>query len=118
MAIRDFKQYLYNVQKQYVEMKMDLEDFQQALADGYITEDKLEAIKEDFRAVEDNYHRLLWVEFLLGVPNRKSKKDKYKKSQQKLIDGFEYFKADENSVISENENLLKHFREEIKKLSK
>ena len=44
MAIKDVKVYFYNMLGQYLEMKEDLKDFDQALQDGHITEDKLEEV--------------------------------------------------------------------------
>lgn len=42
MAIIDVKRYYYEVLNQYLEMKEDIADFEEALKAGYITEDKLE----------------------------------------------------------------------------
>ena len=47
MAIKDAKQYYYTMLNQYLEMKADLADFEQALADGHITEEQLEAVREE-----------------------------------------------------------------------
>jgi len=45
MAISHVKKYMYTMQNQYLEMKADLEDFNQALKDGHITEEQLESVK-------------------------------------------------------------------------
>ena len=45
MAIKDVKQYYYSMQAQYLEMKADLQDFEEALAAGYITEEQLNSLK-------------------------------------------------------------------------
>ena len=76
MAVRDFRQYLGTVQRQYLEMKADLKDFEQALKDGFITEEKLQEVIEDVNKIETNYNRLLYVAYLLELPNRNEKKSK------------------------------------------
>lgn len=118
MAVRDFKQYLVKIQGQYLEMKNDLADFNQAFKDGHITEDQLNAAKEDVNILEQNYQRLLYAEYLLEIPNRKSKKAKHKKANTKLENAFIEMKADEDSVFEENKCALNHLRAELKKLTK
>ena len=61
MALIDFKRYMFQVEAQYVEMKEDLKDFEQALKDGYITEDKLVSVREYVEMLEQNYKRLLYI---------------------------------------------------------
>ena len=74
MAVSDFRQYLGTVQRQYLEMKEDLRDFETALKDGFITEEKLQDAIEDVNKIETNYNRLLYVAYLLELPNRKESK--------------------------------------------
>ena len=118
MAILDFKQYLYKVQQQYLEMKTDLNDFNQALEDGFITEEQLQAAMEDVAAVENNYHRLLYVAWLLEIPRRKQKKAKYKIQNADVIDAFNSLNASSECVLDENTSLLTHFKQELKRLRK
>ena len=58
MAIKDVKRYYYQMQAQYLEMKADLADFEQALQDGFITEEQLAAAKEEVVKIKNNYDRL------------------------------------------------------------
>lgn len=116
MALIDFKRYMFQVEAQYVEMKNDLEDFAQALKDGYITEEQLASVKEDVALIEQNYKRLLYAAFLLEIPKRNSKKAKYKNANQSLINYFEELNAGENAVINENKSLLENIRAELKQL--
>ena len=118
MALIDFKRYMFQLESQYVEMKEDLKDFEQALKDGYITEDKLESVKEDVEMLEQNYKRLLYVAFLLEIPKRNSKKAKYKNVNKALINYFEDLGAGENAVINENKSLITKIRAELKALKK
>lgn len=117
MALRDVKEYYYTVQAQYITMKDDLADFEQALSDGYITEDQLETIKSDLAAVETNYNRLSYIMFLFGIPHRKKKQPKHLKLNQKLVNGFAELQADKTAVEQENKDIMKHFKEELKRLS-
>jgi hypothetical protein len=118
MAIKDVKMYYYNVLAQYLEMKNDLKDFEQALADGHITEDKLESVRQDVEQIEDNYNRLSFIMYLFAIPTRKSKKEKYTKASNILTDYFEKTGHDMDAVLKEDEDVLKHLKAELKKLSK
>ena len=82
MALRDVKEYYFKMLGQYFEMKADLADFEQALKDGFITEEQMQAAIDDVDRVKQNYERLSYIMYLLNLPNRKSKQEKYKKIAQ------------------------------------
>lgn len=118
MALRDVKEYYFKMLGQYFEMKADLADFEQALKDGFITEDQMQTAIEDVDKVKQNYERLSYIMYLLNLPNRKSKQEKYNKMNQKLVAEFEAQHADIKSVELENRDALKAFREEMERLQK
>lgn len=118
MALRDVKEYYFKMLGQYFEMKADLADFEQALKDGFITEDQMQAAIEDVDKVKQNYERLSYIMYLLNLPNRKSKQEKYIKMNKKLVAEFEARQADTKSVELENRDALKAFREEMERLQK
>ena len=70
MAIKDVKNYYYQMQAQYLEMKADLVDFEQALQDGFITEDQLEAAKEEVAKIEKE-HEARYRKLLANVKEDK-----------------------------------------------
>lgn len=120
MALKDFKQYLIQVQSQYLEMKADIADYEQAFKDGYITEDKLEELKADVDNININYQRLLYVDYLLSIPNRKNKKEKFKKnrSNSALETYFTENNSTSKAVSEENKSLLDDIRRQLKALTK
>ena len=118
MAIKDVKQYYYNMQAQYLEMKADLADFETAFADGFITEDQLDEVKADVARIENNYDRLSYIMYLLEIPKRTSKRAAHAKTNKKLLEFFEDSAASEDQVKLENNSTLGHLRAELKRLSK
>lgn len=118
MAVKDVKHYYYAMLNQYLEMKSDLADFEQAFADGFITEDQLEAAKEDVAKIEANYDRLTYIMYLLEMPNRSSKKEGYQQRNKKLILNLGARAADQTHIEFENKSALDHLRQELKRLSK
>ena len=117
MALRDIKEYYYKVQAQYLEMKANLADFDEALKAGYITEDQLADVKADIYKVEENYNRLTYILFLLEQPNRKSKVPSFNRRNAKLNQHFQEVNANMDAVLLENKSVLGHLREELKKLT-
>lgn len=118
MAIKDVKKYYYNMQAQYLEMKTDLVDFEQALADGFITEDQLEEAKADVARIENNYNRLTYIMYLLEIPKRDSKRGAHANANKELLKFFEDSKSSEEQVTLENKSTLTHLRQELKRLAK
>jgi len=116
MAQYDIKKYYYSALGQYVSLKEDMKDFEQGLKDGYITEERLAEIKEEFERVKENYTRVAYIMFLAELPNRKAKKAKYLKNNRSILEDFEAVRADEGSVIDENKSLTSDIKKKLKEI--
>lgn len=116
MAIRDVKEYYFKMLSQYMEMKADLADFEQALKDGFITEEQMQAAFEEVNKVQQNYERLSYIIYLLNLPNRKSKRGKYNRVNSALLAEFEKRSANSKAVELENIDALKLFKAEMERL--
>lgn len=117
MAVKDVKEYYFKMFAQYLEMKNDLADFEQALKDGFITEDQMQAAIEEVVAVQQNYDRLTYIMYLLELPNRKSKQSKYHRANKKVYNELSSRKATDTDIELENKSALDNFRKELKKLA-
>lgn len=116
MAEKDFKEYLFSVQRQYLDAKADLADFDEALKAGYITEERLQQVKDEFIQLDINYQRLLYVDFLLNMPSRRQKKYLQRKRAREALKLARQQKADKESVIEENEKLKENIHTELEKI--
>ena len=76
MAVKDVRNYFYTMLSQYIEEKQNLADFEEALKAGNITQDQMQEAMENVANLETNYHRLVYIMYLLEMPNRKNKKVK------------------------------------------
>lgn len=117
MAKSDVREYLYTMLQQYLEMKNDLKEFDQAFKDGYITEDKLEEIKMDVARLRENYDRLVYICYLLDLPNRSKKKEKFKAANKDIEDYMTDINASEAAVIEENKCILNIIKQRLKTLT-
>ena len=116
MAARDVKEYYFKLIAQKAELEADLADFEEALKNGFITEEQMQAAKDELIPYQINLDRLTYIIFLLELPNREEKKVKFAKQNKKILNELEKRKADEQSVINENKSALDGFRKEVKKL--
>ena len=116
MAVKDVKEYYFKLIAQKAELEADLADFEEALKNGFITEEQMQAAKDELIPYQINLDRLTYIMYLLELPNRKSKKAKFAKQNKKILNELEKRNADEQSVISENESALDAFRKEVKEL--
>lgn len=116
MAIKDVRQYFYTMLSQYIEEKQNLADFEDALKEGLITEDQMQEAMDNVSNLEENYHRLAYIMYLLDMPNRGSKKAGYVKQYKNILDELKTLGADIDSVKTENTDALIHFKAALKKL--
>ena len=116
MAARDVKDYYFKLIAQKAELEADLADFEEALKNGFITEEQMQAAKDELIPYQINLDRLTYIMYLLELPNRKAKKAKFAKQNKKILNELEKRNADEQSVISENKSALDAFRKEVKEL--
>lgn len=116
MAVKDVKKYYFKLIAQKAELEADLADFEEALKSGFITEEQMQAAKDELIPYQINLDRLTYIMYLLELPNRKAKKAKFAKQNKKILNELEKRKADERSVISENKSALDAFRKEVKEL--
>ena len=116
MAVKDVKEYYFKLIAQKAELEADLADFEEALKNGFITEEQMQAAKDELVPYQINLDRLTYIMYLLELPNRKAKKAKFAKQNKKILDELEKRNADEQSVISENKSALDAFRKEVKEL--
>lgn len=116
MAIKDVKHYFYTMLSQYIEEKQNLSDFEEALKEGNITEDQMNEALEIVAGLEENYHRLAYIMFLLEMPNRKSKKEGYLRQYKPILDELKRLGADVESIKEENSDALTHFKAKLEKL--
>jgi hypothetical protein len=103
---------------QYVEEKQNLDDFQEALKEGLITEDQMREAFETVADLENNYHRLAYIMYLLDLPNRPEKKESYLRRNPSLAEEFKRLGVDVESIKKENTDMLLHFKAALAALNK
>lgn len=116
MAINDVREYYYTMLNQYLEEKQNLADFEEALKDGFITEEQMRDALDTVAALEANYHRITYIMYLLEIPKRKSKKAWHKNQYSAIVEEFHRLGVDLESISNENSDALRHFKTVLKDL--
>ena len=110
MAVKDVRNYFYTMLCQYIEEKQNLADFEEALKEGFITEDQMQDALDTVADLEKNYHRLVYIMYLLDMPKRKRKQAKYVKQYSAIVEELKRLGADIDSIKAENDDALVHFK--------
>jgi hypothetical protein len=116
MAKKDVLQYYFTMLAQYLEEKQNLADFEEALKAGHITEEQMQEVMDNVAALETNYHRLVYIMYLLDMPNRGTKKVKFVKQYKTILEELKRLGADIDSVKQENDDALIHFKAKLNSL--
>lgn len=118
MAVRDVKEYYIVELNQLITLKADLAEFESAVKAGHITEDRLEEIKTECHRLQENVDRLGYILYLLELPNRKSKQQKYMEATANINEYFKNKNADKKSELSENDTIIKFVKAELERITK
>lgn len=90
MSKKHVENYYLKMVSDYTEMKEVLEELQKSITDDptSVNMEYINAIKEKVKLLESNYKRLSYIMFLLNMPNRDSKKERYITREHKKLDAI------------------------------
>lgn len=106
MAKKHFDEYFNKIYLQYLQLQRVLEDMTKEVEQNIVSPERIEELKKTIQPVKTAYETLLYVKYLLNMPQRKSKVDRYNKqefSKMKSKTGDNYGPnviKNNNSVIS------------------
>lgn len=97
MAVKDINNYYNDILSQYLEMKEALKSLEEKATDesSAALNSQIEMIRKEVDIIKTNYERIAYIIYLLNMPNKKSKKNRYAKSEQKKLNSL-----DKNNILS------------------
>ena len=117
MARRDVLRFYHEVQDSYVEMVKDFTDLDKEHTEGLIDDDRYYALKESLESemapLKEEYERLSYIMFLLNIPQRAKKADKYILNNQVYFDYLQKYSRE--TVVDECSDGLAKIKELIRK---
>ena len=88
MAIKHVKQYYLQIQEEYLEMRDNVEELKELMAEGSISEEECQVAIEEMNKVKVNYENLAYFILLLNKPKRKdANEDEITKSWYDALSG-------------------------------
>ena len=111
MSKRHVKDYYMKTLADYTEMKTLLDELQKDVTEdtASVLLESIEGIKSQVKLLEANYKRLSYIMFLLDMPNKKSKEDRYIKREQRRLKEIPEEHRQE-SVEKENSEILDNIK--------
>ena len=118
MAKRHLEQYYIEVESNYSQMLEDVNSLEDSYKAGNMNYERYSQLRDtltpEIESLKEEYERLSYVIFLLNIPNRVKKEEKYKKENQTY---FAYLdKYSKENVVNKTKDVLAKFKEQVKKL--
>lgn len=117
MAKRDVVQYYLEQEATYSQVLEDVNDLEKSYKSGNMDYERYAQLRDsltaDIQAIKEEYERLSYVMFLLNMPNRVEKKDRYKKENQAYLAYLE--KYSKEKLVDDSKDVLAKFKEQVKK---
>ena len=112
MALRHFKDYYKQVEKQYLRMVEDSKEYDKLLKEGKIEYEQVEQVQLMLSKITENYKRLTYIAYLMQLPNRPKKESKQRniKLENVLKD------SSKEAIYKENEDILKNFKKQLEEI--
>ena len=110
MAKKDVDKYFDQICKDYHELIETLHNMEEEASKGLLDPDKLVQMKEYIEPIKINWQRISYIMYLLNMPAKKSKQERYKNQNKKLI----HSNATLVDVQSENHTQINKIKKEIR----
>ena len=107
MSVKHVLDYYNQVGDDYLEMRENLKDMEEALANKLVTPEQVEQIQQMLQPLMVNYQTLSYIVYLLKLPRKEVKKERDVKLKKRLL---------ELAGNRTQENVLKEDKETIELL--
>lgn len=105
MSVKSVRKYYDQICEQYHEMIELIHDLEKEAEQDLVEPERIERLKEQVAPIKQNYERWTYMMFLLNQPERKSKHEKYKRQNSRLLQNLDK-QNDLDSVLEENKASL------------
>lgn len=114
MSIKDVRKYHMRMTADYKELKNTLKKLESEITPESSKNalQAIDVIKKQVAVVEENFNRINYIIYLLDMPQRKKKKQRWENQNKKKIDSIPE-KDRLDGVHDENKNMIKSLNEYI-----
>ena len=113
MSKKHFEEYLNSVRKSFEQMDKAYKAYQEECDENSIDPDTLKRMEDTLKPIKDSYNSLMYVKYLLDMPNKKSKEKRYTNQHKRQFECIDD-KCKKENVLKQNEECLNKALEVIK----
>lgn len=106
MSVKDVKDYYNKVSADYHELILTLQDMEEEYKNKLVSPDTLKSLERQIEPIKTNFRTISYIIYLLNKPTKKSKQNRYKKQNKKLLEMSRTLEE----VQKENKNVLNNIR--------
>lgn len=110
MSVKHIKKYYNDIAIQFMEMQEVLREAENNYSQKLVSPEQLENIKKTVEPLKQNYARISYIMYLLNMPAKNKKKNKYAKTYEKFYKSI----ANGNTlsdIKQENSNAINKIKE-------
>ena len=105
MSVKKLEEHYNQVVDQYHEMIENLKEIEKEFNDNLVPPEFVENLKKQIEPIKSNYEQWSYIMFLLHEPQRKAKREKYRKSIDAKIKQLDKKNSPENRLAAGREAL-------------
>lgn len=101
MSKKHVDEYFNKIASQYKDMLNEIHDFEIECSRGLIDPERVELVKKSVEPLMNNYMRWSYMMYLLNLPNRQHKKNKFERLNKKYVTNIK-----DESTLKENSDVI------------
>lgn len=109
MAKKDFDKYVQVIINQYKDFENVLKTLSEEANANMTDISFVDDLKAQMLPLKQNYERIMYIKYLLDLPNRKEKQESYKRRTKKFISTLNASNSC-NAVIDENNKIIENIK--------
>ena len=86
MSVRDVQEYYDKVSNDYHELILTLKDMEEEYKNNLVSPERLKSLEKQIEPIKTNFRTISYIIYLLNKPTKKSKHERYKKQNKKLLE--------------------------------
>lgn len=110
MSKKDVNTYFNKICEDYHELIETLHEIEEEASKGLLSPEKLQQMKDYIEPIKINWQRISYIMYLLNKPQKKTKVNRYKNQNQKLI----HENSTLNDVHKENYDYINKIKQDIR----
>ena len=115
MARRHLVQYFVELESNYAQMLEDVNELEKSYKSGNMDYERYAQLRDvltpKIEPLKEEYERLSYVMFLLNIPNRVKKEDRYKKEYSTYFAYLDKFSKEK--IVDESSDFLAKFKKSV-----